>query len=319
MHLLPDIDGDGLADLAIAATYNESSHGSVWIVLSSQSDDLVSGLFDDTNHRLELVGPDESAQLGVDLGSADVDGDGLSDLLVSSISSTDPDDTGTVYVVFARDLPSTQTQMDIRSLASITFTGASPGAGAGTSVAGVGDLDGDGDDEFVVVAPGENDGAGVVYLVPGFYEVNGEHVLGDELSSATSPNATGTLVFAGAEGDALNDAVLAGDLNNDGHPDLAIGAPGHNGSGAVYVVYGGPDHWGDWWDSSTGAPQEPIQLDESALNEEHTARIYSEQGWEGFGSDVEGATDLNNDGIDDLLVGNSGSESMVRVFHGGGS
>jgi hypothetical protein len=319
VHLLPDMDGDGFADLAIAATSNdETSNGSVWIFLSSQMDDLVSGTFVASNYRLELVGPDSTSRLGTALGSADVDGDGLSDLLVSSVS-TDPADPGTVYVVFGRDLPAAQSTMDIRSIASITLTGVSSGAAAGSALAGVGDLDGDGDEEYLVVAPGENGGAGVVYLVPGFYEVNGSYRLDEEFSSSTSPNATGAVVFTGTDGDALSAAKPAGDLNNDGDPDLVIGAPGHDGMGAAYVLYGGPNHWGDWWDKTTGAPRETVDLYESAVAKEHTAIISSEQEGEGFGTDVEGATDLNGDGIDDIIVGSSPNGGMTRVFFGGGS
>ena len=170
-----------------------------------------------------------------------------------------------------------------------------------------------------MAAPGENDGDGVAYLVPGFYEVSGSYDLAEAFSSVTTPNAQGSVAFYGLNGDAISSVAPAGDLNNDGSPDLVFGAPGHEGGGGAYVVYGGPNHWGDWWDTATGEPRDDVSLADNAAAENHVALLYSEQEGEGLGLDVAGASDLNGDGIDDIVVIPSSSTGTARVFLGGGS
>ena len=314
--LLSDMEGDGLADFAISSTLGS---GEVWLVLSSELQDTVSGTFASNDLRLTLTGPDSDSGLGTAIASADVDGDGLGDLIVSAAPE---DSAGSVYVIYARDLPSVPSSMDIRSIASLTFTGVSSDARAGADLAGVGDLDGDGDDEFLVAAPGELEGQGVVYLVPGFYEVNGSYGLEDTLAS-TSPNATKAVRLVGAEDDGLASVALAGDLNNDGSDDIVIGAPTHSseapGAGAAYLLYVGEGYWGDWWDGATGDPREDIILADEAAAENHTARIYSTEQNDRLGSHVGAAGDVSGDGIDDLVIGANSVGGTLRVFFGGGT
>ena len=320
---LPDADGDGLPDFAVSATEEEaSSAGAVFVYLSSDANAISSGAVAASGYRLRLNGAGTDSRLGSSLGTADVDGDGLSDLLIGSLPD-DPNATGTVYVVFGRDLPPAAAELQIGSLAGLTFVGASAGAKAGTSVEGVGDLDGDGDEEFMVSAPGERGGDGAVYLVPGFYEVNATYSLEDPFSPITSPNATGAVRFVGAPGDGLRAAVLAGDVNGDSYPDLLIGAPGHSSvasaAGAAYLLYGGDGFWADWWDFGTGAPQPEVNLDDAASAAVSTARIYSTTENENFGYSVDRLDDINGDAFADIVVGASPDGGTVRVFFGGGT
>jgi hypothetical protein len=317
VHLLADADGDGLADFAIATPKeHDDTHGLVYLFLSSDLNSLESGFIEDAGARLRLQGASEGDKLGTAITSSDLDGDGLSDLIISSA----PEGTaGTIYVIYARDLPASSASTSITSMASLVFTGSSEDAQAGIRMAGVGDLDGDGDEEFLVAAPGENNGDGVAYLVPGFYEVSGSYGLDEPFSSVTTPNAQGSVAFYGLNGDAISSVALAGDLNNDGAPDLVFGAPGHEGGGGAYVVYGGSNHWGDWWDTSTGEPRDAVSLADNAAVENHVALIYSEQDGEGLGLDVDGASDLSGDGIDDIVIIPSSSSGTARIFLGGGS
>ena len=70
------------------------------------------------------------------------------------------------------------------------------------------DLDGDGDEEFALTAPGANDGDGVVYIIPGFYEVNAAYHLGETFSPAVTPNATAPVLLVGDDADALEHLSL---------------------------------------------------------------------------------------------------------------
>jgi len=320
---LPDADADGIPDFAISAAQEQATTaGAVYIFLSSDAAAISSGAIADSGYRLRLNGPASDSRLGSALGSADVDGDGLSDLLISSLGS-DPSDAGTVYVVFGRDIPTAQSEMPVTSIAGLTFTGVTAGAGAGTSVEGVGDIDGDGDEEFVISAPGERAGDGVVYLVPGFYEVSANYSLEGAFSAITTPGATGAVRFVGGTGDGLRAAVNAGDINGDSYPDLLIGAPGNSsgaaGGGAAYLLYGGPDFWGNWWDPVTGTPHAEVLLEAAATAGGSTAKFFSSTENEQLGYTVDGLGDFSNDGFDDIVIGAAPTGGTVRVFFGGGT
>ena len=96
----------------------------------------------------------------------------------------------------------------------------------------------------------------------------------------------------------------AGDINGDGYADLVVGAPGDEdvdaAAGAVYVYYG----------SATGLTGE--------------TKLTASDGAAGdnFGSDVDGAGDVDGDGYDDIIVGapkddDAGSESgSAYLFYG---
>ena len=320
---LPDLDGDNIPDFAIStADANFTQAGAVYIYLSTDAQNIPSGNLVDSNFRLELIGPASDSRLGVSLAGADVDGDGLGDLVIGSLPE-DPASGGVVYVVFGRDIPAAQASVTITSIAGMTFNGAHAGAKAGTSVAAVGDLDGDGDEEFLVSAPGERSGDGIVYLVPGFYEVNADYSLEDSFSDLTTPNARGAVRFVGTTSDALRVARSAGDINGDGHTDLLIGAPGNStggtSAGAAYLIYGGPSHANSWWDASTGQPQAEILLDAAVAAGTSAARFVSSTTNENLGHSVDRLGDINGDGFDDLIIGASPAGGTVRLFFGGGS
>jgi hypothetical protein len=81
--------------------------------------------------------------------------------------------------------------------------------------------------DLVVGAPGANSGAGAVYLFQrGFVHHQ----------NLTTANAILTITGAPA-GALLGSALATGDMDGDGYREIIIGAPG---TGAVYVVKGGP-------------------------------------------------------------------------------
>ncbi len=319
---LPDLDGDSIPDFALAAAEDQDGEaGAVYLYLSSDAAGITAGPVAASGYRLKIEGPDAQSRLGGSLGSADVDGDGISDLLIGSI----PDDEtsgGLVYVVFGRDVPPAQADVPISTVAGLTFYGANTGARAGAWVAGVGDLDGDGDEEFLVSAPGERNGDGVVYLVPGFYEVNGSYSLEESFSEVTSPGARGAVRFVGGSGEALNLARSAGDMNGDGYGDFLMSGAYYSGvvgsGGAGYLVYGGPDHLSEFWDPLSGEPIDELSMESLVSEGVSAARLYSEIG-QLMGSDVDALGDVNGDGYDDVILSGDYTVGSVRVFFGGGT
>jgi hypothetical protein len=172
----------------------------------------------------------------------DVNGDGIGDIAIGApgAGNRGRPGAGSVYVVFGRSTPGT---VDLASLGSggYRIDGAVAGDATGTSIAAIGDVNGDGRPDLLIGAPGADPagrlGAGSAYVV-----------FGRASSTGIDLAALGTggyRIDGAAPGDAAGTSVaLAGDVNGDGRPDLAIGSPGGgllvgpSAPGSVAVVFG---------------------------------------------------------------------------------
>jgi hypothetical protein len=93
----------------------------------------------------------------------------------------------------------------------------------------------------------------------------------------------------------------AGDVNGDGYDDIVVGAPGTDGTGAVYFVLGG---------RSLGDMHLPTEADVVLVGE--GSRDYA-------GYAVAAAGDLNGDGYDEVAIGAPGADNYngaVYVAYG---
>ncbi len=217
----------------------------------------------------ELVSPNEEAygNFGyLAVGVGDVDGDGYPDIGVGAPfedPGTSPDDAGRAYIFSG-------------ATGDVLFTLVSPYEaqfGYFGWVAGAGDVNNDGYADVIVGAweePGGATSAGRAYVFSG--------ATGDTLYTLVSPNPE-------IEGKFGWWVRGAGDVDNDGYPDVIVGAeeedPGTSprDAGRAYV-FSGP----------TGALI-------------HTLVSPSDEYEGGFGWAVSGAGDVDGDGHADLLVG----------------
>ncbi|MDX6644759.1 MAG: hypothetical protein QOK40_486 [Miltoncostaeaceae bacterium] len=187
--------------------------------------------------------------------------------------------------------------LDLLTQANIRIDGATAADMVGTTVAVIGDQNGDGRPDLLigVSQAGNNnqDTSGSVYVL---YSAPAPAVV----SLANLGGAGYRIDGANAFDQAGTSVADAGDVNGDHIADILIGAPGvselRNGSGAVYVLFGGP---------RTGT----LNLAQLGTN---GFVITGERNTDAAGASVASAGDLNGDGAPDFLVGAPGAGGMAK-------
>ena len=266
-----DLDGDGLGDAIVGAKYAGGDLGRVYAIVDGGGGDV--GLETATH---TWTGDELEGLFGAAVEAADVDDDGLVDVLAGAYSAGERGQG--VVAVFSAGAGTGPAD------AAAVLVGNSPGDRFGYDLAAAGDGDGDGLAELLVGAPRVDAGLEDVGKVLLF-----EAPLAGELSQLDAVAS-----WRGAsEGAKLGYAVKsAGDVDADGLDDLVLGAYAHTETdpmtGAVYLVTG----WSE-------GDHDASDADATVLGEF----------WEDYvGWSVSGAGDLDGDGYGDLLIGALGIE-----------
>jgi hypothetical protein len=213
-----DLDGDTADDLVIGASYDVDGTGVAYVVRGP-----LEGAIDLTLDTQTFVGPLRGAGLRRCAGPGDVDGDGISDLVLAA-PYTGSDAQGSVYL-----LPG---PVDVDSLddAAQTLVGTEDEERLGVLINALGDLDGDGAGDFGISNHDYRhvlaDGV-AVYLIT------------DHGTGTTHPRDSGiTVHYDLSSSTAYAQPSRVGDVNGDGYEDVAFGSDPQGFSRVMSLVEG---------------------------------------------------------------------------------
>jgi hypothetical protein len=302
---LGDLDGDGITDLAVGASKDDTGgyiNGAVYVLFMNtngtvkSSQKIASGI----GGGPTLAFADRFGLAVAGLG--DLDGDGINDLAVGAIG----DDTGGTYrgAVHVLLMNANGTVKSSQKIAN--------GIGGGPILANVdvfgiglatlGDLDGDGVTELAVGASGDDTGGadrGAVHIL--FMNTNGTAKSSQKIASGVGGGPTL------ADGDSFGRGLAAlGDLDGNGIKDLAVGAyqddTGGISRGAVHVLL-----------LNANGTVKGSQKIANATGGGPTLTNY-----DNFGVSLAALGDLDGDGLTDLMVGaerdDSGGNSRGAAY-----
>jgi hypothetical protein len=246
-----DVDGDGFTDLVVGAPGALGGAGAAYVFHGSSAGlALTAGTIN--------AGADGDRAGATVAGAGDVNGDGYADVLVGAPNANGGSGLVRLYLGSAAGL---------QTAPAATLRGVDAMAHFGTSLSTAGDLTGDGRSEIVVGADGVSTGRGAAYVFNG---------------TNTAVASTPGIVLNGPAANAGFGAAISGggDLNGDGRPDVAIGAPGVLGRGAAYAFLGGS----------------------TSLSSTAATALYASVDGSGFGRELSAVGDANGDGYADLTV-----------------
>jgi len=239
-----DVNGDGLADLIVGAYGNTTNTGRSYVVFGKNDNVTVSlsSITSGGGLGFAISGEATTNYSGASISSAgDVNGDGLSDLIVGAYGNdTGGTDVGRSYVVFGKN---DGTVVSLATIAAGTGGFAINGQAttldfSGASVSSAGDFNGDGLADLIIGATQNDTGganAGRSYVVYGKSSTTAVN-----LSDVSSGIGGFAINGEGANNQSGASVASAGDINGDGLTDLLVSSTLYNSSaGRTYVIFGG--------------------------------------------------------------------------------
>lgn len=291
-----DINGDGYEDI-IFGSYNATVTGStdngVINIIYGSATSLTDQTADASN-VVTYTGEYAYDWAGLNVGAADIDGDGYDDILVGAPQYGYQSGSawgGAVYIIYG-----SANNLTGGSLATtVRITSAQDQEYLGYDVNSLGDVDGDGYYDFGVGSlfydnTGTN-AEGATYIVYG----------SATRFTNTSIGSIATRFVGEGSGDSLGSSVNGvGDMNGDGYDDWMTGAPyyGETNVGALYVIYG----------SATRPAAGSIG---------QFPRLTGERQDDYVSYMMTSAGDMNGDGLADAIIGvsNANTDTLTDVGH----
>ena len=290
---LGDQDGDGDDELVIGGPQSSegANEGGVVYVFPGSTDggdiDFTDVLADGTGPwSTKIIGTRPGVFLGSEIDSADLNGDGVDDLILGAYGArVSSYQQGAVYVFFG---PIPAGDHDAEA-ADLILKGPTKSDRFGFAV-DVLDYDCDGVMDLAASAPLAKNtlgNEGAVYLLKG-----GANFPSGSVSVTTAANA---MWFSGLLGANGGESLGSADIDADGCDDLWVGTPAFDdGSGQVDIFYG-----------MAGT------LDATGSTIAPTATMTHAGILDEVGRSLSGAGDVNGDGYDDFVVGTTANEAWL--------
>jgi len=213
-----DLNGDGRDDLVLgapASPINQTPPGRVYVFFGP-----VAGVLPASAADAIFEGASVNERLGASVAAGDANGDGTADLLMGADQAHFPPGAGKAYLHFGPLQPGFRSVVP----AGAVFAGEAAQDQFGKSLAFAGDCDADGFEDVLIGAWSHGGGAGRAYLFLGPHQ---------GLRGA----AAADFILEGAAADWLGWSVAGlGDVDGDGLPDFAVGAPAHPTSPSAGTV-----------------------------------------------------------------------------------
>jgi hypothetical protein len=240
-----DFNKDGRTDLAIGFPQGDGGDGSVAILKGTAAGLTNAGLLLLTQDTPNVPGTAENGDaFGSALAAADFTGDGYADLAIGAFGEDYGSvvNAGSVTILkgSSSGLTGTGSKSWTEDSSGVPGTGESIDEWGETLAAG--DITGDGKADLAIGAPGEGVGsagfAGAVTILHG----SSSSILTTSGAQGFSQDSSG-IPGTAESGDLFSQSLAVGDLNGDGHADLAIGDPDERvgslgDAGTVTVLYG---------------------------------------------------------------------------------
>ena len=289
-----DVNSDGIQDIIIGA-YDASpgglSRAGKTFVLFGRAiwaTPLALSSLNGTN-GFELDGVAINDYSGVSVsGGGDVNNDGIQDIIIGAYQYTSA--AGKTYVVFGKTNWTSPISLgSLNGANGFEIDGVAVGDWSGYCVSFAGDINIDGIQDIIIGAPYASSNVGKTYVIFGkatwtsplaLSSLNGAN--GFELDGVSASGESGWSVKA------------AGDVNNDGIKDIIIGAPLASpgiltNAGKTYILFG-KSNW-----------TTPISL--GGLTGANGFELDGVATFDYSGNSVSSASDVNNDGINDIIIG----------------
>jgi len=308
-----DINGDKIPDI-ILANYKFPSSSTVYVIYGTKkgygSGIDVGTMTSSQGFRILGVQLLKNDNLGFLSSGGDVDGDGISDIVIGASWTNFAQ--GAVYVIYGRK--GGYTDFDVSAVTSqkgFKITG--NGGYFGVAVDSKADFNGDGIADIFVGASqfsaASNFGAG--------YVIYGQKARGSDFTVSTMPSTRGFTIASSTNGFVGVGVASAGDFNGDKIDDLVITAPAElsdkgnayaasSNTGAVFIIYG-------------KAGGDPGDLATSGIPTDRGFLIQGVNSGDLLGGSLASTRDINGDGITEIIIGaqgESGNTGAAYVIFG---